>query len=400
MLFYELDIGGSEQQRIIDGMVDSKIKSFNNSFNLKFDRNNIDRLIRLIRKGRIRANTISAIRQFVESAEKLFPGKWDIQFTFIAIYNIRENTYGSNHSKRFRVFDKYVLDSFCIILHFPLFTITNSKRHSHEIRDLFVKVPISYNLDEDKLTFHTIHGIRTTVTTIEHKLRYFHSHLPSANIDHLEYKKFCTGTGDIAATKALLNSESELNINMFELLLLQIEPYIEWESLDGGPYKEITNLVEENPKILDIDTYTRASIFSYFSGRLSEGWTPDLDWEFKLGRYSIIDNEKFEDSFRDIVPIDDNKYNSGVFVYRDERKKYFRRAASLNELVGVRTSWIPFRNEKIYFKIIPEVTKVIDKTPYINPQIKSYVKQQLEFRANYAKTREAGIEKYSRLVHS
>jgi hypothetical protein len=85
-----------------------------------------------------------------------------------------------------------------ITIHFPEVIITNSKRLSHTIKDLFVRFNI-YTCDRGKVRFSRLYGKRTTFDIKELIHGYCHSHLPKRYTYFLEdnFTQWCLGTTEI-----------------------------------------------------------------------------------------------------------------------------------------------------------------------------------------------------------
>ena len=156
------------------------------------------------------------IKQVKESLEAVFPGNWDF-------------TVG-----------KSLRDLYTVTIKFPYFKIVNGKNEEHEIHDLYVQ----WIFTKGFIKTHAVQGIRGCLSYVEYKCGYLHSHLPShvlAEASSNYFRPFCLGSGDFAD----LNSEWSLEDRVFdqgdfELLLYQLDAYVKWESLQGGPYMRIS----------------------------------------------------------------------------------------------------------------------------------------------------------------
>lgn len=121
------------------------------------------------------------------------------------------------------------------MIHFPEIKITNSKKKSHIIRDLYVR----FWLDENGKMDYRLEGIRTTLTPGEMSAQYAHSHLPRFGTIP-QWSSFCRGSGEINQVMSLLSSTfTEVN---FTLFCLHLKNYVAWESLEGNPYNYIENI--------------------------------------------------------------------------------------------------------------------------------------------------------------
>lgn len=154
------------------------------------------------------------------------------------------------------------------IIKFDNVTVTNENNVSHEISKLLVKFTINYGY---KLTSR-VGGFRTKFTEAEMGSHYVHSHLPgfSPNVWEYEgevnpfefaYNDFCVGTGSFCnAVNALYDpdcshftvdlQESQASIRPldFQVFVEMLKDFVATESLTGGPYSRIQNIVNSHTK--------------------------------------------------------------------------------------------------------------------------------------------------------
>ena len=90
----------------------------------------------------------------------------------------------------------------------------------------------------------SIEGVRGTLSYVEYKCGYRHSHLQGKSEfeNSPTFSSFCLGTGDYAETQRTWLEGKEFNQEDFELLLYQTGAYVRWESLGGGPYFRMENI--------------------------------------------------------------------------------------------------------------------------------------------------------------
>ena len=117
----------------------------------------------------------------------------------------------------------------------PTITITNTTGQSHIITDVYVQ--FNFNLYYKKL--EAVYLARTSVTSDEVQSGYLFSHLDGRQPGRW-YSNFCYGSDNPISTltKALKDNKS---ISFTEYFLLFRE-YLNWESLEGKPYKYIGNI--------------------------------------------------------------------------------------------------------------------------------------------------------------
>ena len=121
-----------------------------------------------------------------------------------------------------------------IYIHFSGFYIKNNTSKNY-IKDLYTI--ISFYKNEDVGFKLTLWGRRVTLSPMEYVKNYSHSHLSQGGFN---IGKFCLGSGPITQTLSVL--QDTYTDDLFQLFLYQINEYIQWESLEGGPYRKIRNL--------------------------------------------------------------------------------------------------------------------------------------------------------------
>lgn len=154
--------------------------------------------------------------------------------------NINVNTYKKLITDSFKsVFPDNEIDiegyHLQLTTYIPTITITNTTGQSHTITDVYIQ--FNFNLYYKKL--ETVYLARTSVTSDEVQSGYLFSHLDGKNPGRW-YSNFCYGSDNPISTltKSLKNNKS---ISFTEYFLLFRE-YLNWESLEGKPYKYIGNI--------------------------------------------------------------------------------------------------------------------------------------------------------------
>lgn len=379
--------------------VTQRAETLSKYFSMKFSKN----FEGLAEKQRLPKRFIQFCKEAWEILEELYPGRGDIHFTLQPLFKEYQNTYGSNHINQFAVFDKFQITEIHLVIHWPEITITNSKKHEVTLRNLFTRIPvqISNHSTRGTLSFNVIQGVRTSVTPIEFQKGYSHSHLPSHNWNkseqRCEWKNFCTGQGDINMVTATLNDN--LDMDTLKLLLMQVQPFLEWESLEGRPYIRMINVINKDIGLPVVESTLCANILDQLKFSISRRKDLDLDWKLYNGKFIIVDNEKFEEMFRSHL----NTYltNNQIFMFKDEQGEYFTESTQRRDLYDQAPEFIPFRGQKIHFKVEGEFKKAgPSDTKYVHPKIKHYVKQQLELKANSTKIRNSVTGKQGGTAHT
>jgi hypothetical protein len=139
-----------------------------------------------------------------------------------------------------------------IIIKFDIIEISNSRGSKKILQDLYIKLPI--NVYNNRIKIDNIEGTRGKLSFFERKANYMHSHLTSLVVNRSQdFKKFCQGNGGLPEALAMVNAG--FTSNLFKLLLFQIDTYVRWESLEGGPHIRMSSVVPYNIKReLDINS--------------------------------------------------------------------------------------------------------------------------------------------------
>lgn len=280
-------------------------------------------------------NWISKVKEIVET---VYPGNWDFQ----------ENEESS----------------ICkLMIFFPEITITNSLEESHTIKELYVKIDF---VKGNYLKLYKIYGIRTLLTQAELQSGYGHSHCQSPMV-HGSWGKFCLGKGPINSqinTLKLYGVSAE-NYLVFEMFLIGLQAYLEWESLEGGPYNYISN-IHKRKKIENIDDCVLEDTYKKYINTC------------KFVNFTIIQNRKLEidpndENFMDgITPLIKEEY----LVFRDIKGNFYNdgdpeifKDIKINET---------FKGQELIRKVIDdESTKKDTRKKYPHPEIAKFIAKKL-----------------------
>ena len=134
-----------------------------------------------------------------------------------------------------------------IIVHWPLVTVKNENDDSIEIYDLFCKICVN---TEGRIINRPLF-LRSTYTENQFAAGYIHSHIRrlSGISDTVSWAGCCLGRGPILGTigelEGLIQDEERL-LNLWVLFIWELDKYVHVESLDGGPYIRLTEVL--NPR--------------------------------------------------------------------------------------------------------------------------------------------------------
>ena len=124
-----------------------------------------------------------------------------------------------------------------ILVYWPHVQVTNEHNRSEDIYKLYAKVEVRY--DGRLYSYFRLNRAEYTVKHIMNN--YMHSHIssiPVSNFEHFEVP--CTGSGPINLTMHSLGSRC--NLDLWRLFCLELDRFVQVESLSGGPYHRLESL--------------------------------------------------------------------------------------------------------------------------------------------------------------
>lgn len=271
--------------------------------------------------------------------------------TSIDIMNIILTALRKTYPDEFEIIPEmsFKTGKFFIIIHFPTINITNMRYEKHVIHDIFVKLTIYTDKSVNRLQLCNMSGMRTSYTKKEIIASYSHSHLSGAvrnsfgpwrefvetgsyyslseinnTLKFQQYETlfsdFCLGNGGINKIMSVINSQNEFqkNINNWILFFRSIKAYLEYESIEGGPYRRIGDIGRINDRIGDISSSTNIYNNIYIE-QIIHSYLPDI--------LNIL-NDLVRDKQIELFLNENNKievnYNSNLEpLFYDKLKLYF-----------------------------------------------------------------------------
>lgn len=386
------------------------LKKKSSLFSLKVRLSNIDNLLR---KHRLTQRQVDFIKKAYELMDSIYPGNCDIQFGLKADMKDHINQYGDNQVKHFKIPGGIKVSTIYLVIRFPKFTITNENQREHCIYDLFVRIPVGLETDsqfDDRWSifpasgfkFRHIEGSRIKHTVAELFSDYTHSHSPGVQL--ATWATFCTGDGDIDNVLSLLNCEDHIDYDLLKLLLLEIDPFVKWESIEGSPYRFMSNIGikdynDIHIKDRNIGIHNSIEIFATFKWqfrRASIGHFNNLklDWIFSGGSYKLLDNDNFDELLENVL----RGIYPSYFYQKDIDGRYYKLTDvdSRNTSVTVRDYTdnpkpFVFQNQILYSEVIDEGSNQASNRYYLHPKLKKYVKYKLEYYANLSQVKARGV---------
>lgn len=348
----------------------------------------------MVREGKISPHFRKHYDTLVKGLDTIYPDSWDFRVS------VRGSGYGTIR--------QIILEP---VIKFERVEIKNSSGNTHQIEDLFVRVPIKQNYFEEhesyKFYIDIIQGIRTTLTDVEFHAQYSHSHLSRVaqrtfGTNNHDFSAFCVGQGEINNLTMILNSKANnmnleqatLDENVWILFLLHLKGYLSWESLEGGPYITMSSLGDGNGIIPSYSEHTCEIVFDKYRNFYEEWEKLDLDYVWTPRGYLIVDNEKLEDSFLKYKAL--NREFKGYLVRKCTNGRY----TTVEERSPIPQNFEQYlwKGERHSFQVrITDAGSTVSlEKLYINPTIKSYVKRKLEERINFQTVRNSIVASASK----
>ena len=240
-----------------------------------------------------------------------------------------------------------------ILIYFPEFTIKNSSGDTHKILDLYVVLkPV---LCSNGPNFgNSIYGFRTTLTDKEYSSGYIHSHIISTDVyfEHFSlndyaYKSFCLGSSEVIDIMQILNNSSSFDKNMFELLLLTLDTYVKWESLEGGPYIRMSTIDFDRSGSSHIFVPTQHKEDAIYLIERSINVRKNWEYVHNNGTIKVVYSDDFVNSLKKLFM--DNNYTHLFCTKKGDR--YYYLSDSGYNIPRVLSKYILFRGTEKYLKI-------------------------------------------------
>ena len=215
------------------------------------------------------------------------------------------------------------------------------------------------------------------------------------------YNTFCTGSGEINIYQSDINTEgiSEARLTSY---LMQIMTVVGYESIEGTPYRYISNIIirdssgrRSNPSDnTSNNLYNR--VLNYYK---QEKKTPCLEFALENGKYIVKDNKKFDEFLMTQVITDEDK--RAILCMIDETGAYYRYGSTpTREIPPVVENKYIFQGNEISFTI-EDIPSEVDESNIeysIHPNIKKYIKNRIEYDINKKSIRKSTIDRYSNQV--
>jgi hypothetical protein len=126
-----------------------------------------------------------------------------------------------------------------VAIYFKESTLTNERGAKHTIYDSYLLLALTPHC-----TVYDISFLRGKLTPKEIEIKYYHSHVHISSIG--EFGQCCFGSSPLHESFVKLKSKPDLEKDtvFIKMFLMQLEQFMEIESIDGGPYVLISRLNE------------------------------------------------------------------------------------------------------------------------------------------------------------
>lgn len=337
-------------------------------------------------------------RLFVKQTEEIYGGTWDFKFSI--------NTVGDPTKPTIAI----VIDS--IILRYENLTIANSSRRSHNIRELLVRIKLAITERNKviRLCIGDIFGNRLVMTKPELQSNYWHSHLSGDVTRNMRnsvddtWQTFCTGSGEINAYRMELNGDGMTEEKIIAFLL-QLTTLVSYESIEGGPYRYIKNIMSKNDNILqpNICTISKSSLESYYNNWIldhkKELKTPNLQFELTESGYLVKDVDALDKVFKVLGEIGESAQRN-YYCLKDEQGVCFKIINSNNGYSVPDTSrrTYIFRGEVLRSQIINEQGEALKRSQVseyvVKPELRKFLINKINNEINKKAVRQSTINRY------
>jgi hypothetical protein len=261
-------------------------------------------------------------------------------------------------------------DNVVFIILFPVVELTNSERKKHIITDLYVKGSVT----KDGVISGTPLGTRGTYNFAEQTSNYTHSHLPTES--HKGWGTFCLGDSNLVTLisdirRTGVYKDRNYFLRRFEAIIFQLEAYVAWESLEGGPHILMTDI--HTPGVREIDVMQEK--YKVLHSIRVYGYQPPMLFMNETGFQLSDKTENFEEWLV--------KHAGDATQYKTPRGQYYSDSdqAPKEDYYIDRAVDFMFKGKLVRRKVVAERKHtLIDRKKYCHGNLKSEVVNTLNTR--------------------
>tara|TARA_R110000868_G_scaffold14414_2_gene67007 strand:- start:22296 stop:23384 length:1089 start_codon:yes stop_codon:yes gene_type:complete len=266
-------------------------------------------------------------------------------------------------------------------IHFPKITIQSSSRRSAILYDLYFKIKIlhgAFVLDTQRYV------ARSTYTYEEYLANYTHSHVSSNAVPGKFTDRVCFG-GDTPIEHIYLQLRSGFDSDEYDVFLGLISSWISFESIEGGPYIQLSNVKSHSQSELSLISLLNSNDVLY------DATIYDISYDLITNGLNFNQSKYFEDYKLSLNKDSIEEYliknTKHTLDYNPSKDVYLKSNASLsvNDKENLLRKFNMNCNKNLIFKDKPVVCKLIDSNDNNNEKIvKAHPKavQQIELFLN------------------
>ncbi len=274
--------------------------------------------------------------------------KWKDDFSYLNMTNTKiPFTYKLFYNNDVKVFTPTLK----VTIHYPEILITNKLNHKLKIYDLFV----SFYIDQSGMIKNYIEGQRSSFTPLQLEKGYVHSHLPSSGFNK---NTFCLGTGTDILTAKMMFQNAVANkssvVDFFQLFLMNLNNFVAYESLEGGPYIRISQLTENQKLKID---FKNVELLYALSEMLQARMNIFINYLFDnnaIYNYNdrpLINYSIFSTIVNELVTMYDsqlvNQYSNYFIIYQDGELVQNKTVITQSSLDKIKNKFVVFKKKKI-----------------------------------------------------
>jgi hypothetical protein len=359
---------------------------------------NEENLSKLVLTKTIDKRMADLLIEIIPVLNVFYPDRWDIQLETSDVEFSREG----QRRRLYRRKDSFVCS---IVIYFPDLIITNTRKAFHNMKNLYAKIPLTFTVF-GKINISKLQAQRLSLTKMEYRAKYHFSHIPSDDLVTLSWKSCCLGESELVDTIVKYNLDN--NISFLKLLLLQLEGYFQWESLEGVPHIAMSRVHGRSRLGSDATVFTEDKVLvRELLSKIPLLDTARVNISLENGNFKIKDDEVFEDflltlykfAYRGIpskAVISGSTRLSRQLCYISDNGELFliknKTFPALNYIVSKEP--FLFKGEKRYafLQDSPEILPDENLKIILNPNIKNYARKQLEKTLTKERLKKYAIE--------
>lgn len=244
-----------------------------------------------------------------------------------------------------------------LLVYFPELNITNTARRKHKIVDLWMKFHFNFMY---RMT--SMGGTRSSKSYQEYQAGYNHSHMhTSRDCSRDTLLSCCLGETHYRTLQTqLFAGFDKTDMTLF---MQQLEDYLSWESLQGGPHIRMESIGNRN-----YNTYNRSYLsvnvlnqtYQDFLRKYPNGYNIQLEDNGFYFKFKVVKDEEFKEKVTQVCP---EQYKMLYDIVQKKQYVEDNDSVSSREIEGLNVNYrrnplFTFKGNPVYFQIIdPNIGK-------------------------------------------